>query len=104
MINQDRQDDVQASSQNFDAIMAKVGIGSTPTADMPLFDEKMDAYCAELLQKITGWQEQNNEDRLLYADATKTYGYAMREALIKVAEIKLYNALHVGDSINEDMA
>lgn len=97
------QDNAQASSQNFDAIMASVGIGSAPTDDMPLFDEKIEAYCAELLQKITGWQEQNNEDRLLYADATKTYGYAKREALIKAAEIKLYNALHVGDSINEDM-
>ena len=97
------QDNAQASSQNFDAIMASVGIGSAPTDDMPLFDEKIEAYCAELLQKITGWQEQNNEDRLLYADATKAYGYTKREALIKAAEIKLYNALHVGDSINEDM-
>lgn len=99
MINQD----AQASSQNFDAIMANFGIGSAPTTDMPLFDEKMEAYCAELLQKITGWQEQNNKDRLLYSDANKTYGYVKREALIKAAEIKLYNALHVGDSINEDM-
>lgn len=104
MINQNTQDDMQASSQNFDALMSSVGIGSAPTADMPLFDEKIEAYCAELLQKITSWQEQNNEYRLLYADATKTYGYTKREALIKVAEIKLYNALHTGDSINEDMA
>ncbi len=74
MINQNREGDVQASSQNFEAIMASVGIGSAPTADMPLFDEKTEAYCAELLQKITSWQEQNNEDRLLYGDATKTYG------------------------------
>lgn len=100
MINQD----AQASNQDFDAIMANFGIGNAPTADTPLFDEKIKAYCAELLQKITGWQEQNNEDRLLYADATKTYGYTKREALIKAAEIKLYNALHVGDSISEDIA
>lgn len=99
MINQD----AQASNQDFNAIMANFGIGNAPTADTPLFDEKIEAYCAELLQKITGWQAQNNEDRLLYADATKTYGYAKRETLIKAAEIRLYNALHIGDSINEDM-
>lgn len=104
MIDQNTQCDVQASSQDFDTIMASFGIGSAPAAGTPLFDEKTEAYCAELLQHITGWQAQNNEDRLLYADATKTYGYAKREALIKAAEIKLYNALHVGDSINEDMA
>lgn len=103
MINQNTQDDVQASSQNFDAIMASVGIGSAPTADMSLFDEKIEAYCADLLQKITGWQEQNNEDRLLYVDATKTYGYAKREELIRVARIKLYNSLHKGDCISEEM-
>lgn len=100
MINQD----AQASNQDFNAIMANFGIGNAPTADTPLFDEKIEAYCAELLQKITGWQAQNNEDRLLCVDATKTYGYAKREALIKAAEIRLYNALHIGDSINEDMA
>lgn len=97
------QDNVQASSRKFDVIMSSVGIGSAPTADTPLFDEKIEAYCAELLQKITGWQAQNNEDRLLYADATKTYSYTKRETLIKAAEIRLYNALHIGDSINEDM-
>lgn len=105
MITQNTQDDVQASSHNFDAIMASVGIGSAPTADdAPLFDEKIEAYCADLLQKITGWQEQNNRARLSNTNATQTYIYAKREALIKVAEIKLYNALHIGDSINEDMA
>lgn len=104
MIDQNEQCSVQDSSQDFDTIMASIGIGSAPVADTPLFDEKIEAYCAELLQHITGWQEQNNKDLLLYDDATKTYGYAKREALIKIAEIKLYNALHAGDSISEDMA
>lgn len=105
MVDKNKQDDVQASKQNFDAMMTSVGIGigSAPTTDMPLFDEKIMAYCAELLQKITVWQELNNQDRLLNANATKTSGYAKHEALIKIAEIKLYNALHTSDYITEEM-
>lgn len=103
MVDENKQYDVQANNQNFDAMMNSVGIGSAPTTDMPLFDEKIVAYCAELLQKITVWQELNNQDRLLNANATATYGYAKYEALIKVAEIKLYNALHISDYITEEM-
>ncbi len=101
MVDKNKQDDVQASNQNFDAMIC---IGSAPTTDMPLFDEKIEAYCAELLHKITVWQELNNQDRLLNTNVTETYDYAKREALIRVAEIKLYNALHTSDYITEEIA
>ena len=107
MFDMKKQNDVQVSSQSFDAIMMLAittvadDIGSAPTVDTPLFDEAHEAYCADLLQNIIGWQEQNNRARL--SNATQTYGYAKREALIKVAETRLYNALHKGDCISEKM-
>jgi len=103
------QSDIQVSQQSFDAIMMLAittvsdDIGSAPTADTPLFDEAHEAYCAQLLQSIIGWQEENNQDRLVDANATQSYDYAKREALIKVAETKLYNALHKDDCINQEM-
>lgn len=105
MFDMKKQNDVQVSSQSFDAIMMLAittvadDIGSAPTVDTPLFDEAHEAYCADLLQNIIGWQEQNNRARL--SNATQTYGYAKREALIKVAETRLYNALYKGDCISE---
>ena len=107
MFDMKKQNDVQISSQSFDAIMMLAvttvadDIGSAPTVDTPLFDEAHEAYCADLLQNIIGWQEQNNRARLSNTNATQTYIYAKREALIKVAETRLYNALHKGDCISE---
>ena len=109
MFDMKKQNDVQVSSQSFDAIMMLAittvsdNIGSAPTADTPLFDEAHEAYCAQLLQSIIGWQEENNQERLFDANATQSYDYAKREALIKVAETKLYNALHKDDCINKEM-
>ncbi|WP_227516750.1 hypothetical protein [Psychrobacter sp. DAB_AL43B] len=104
-----KQNDVQVSPQGFDAIMMLAittvtdDIGSAPDVDTPLFDEAHEAYCAELFQNIVGWQEQNNRARLSNTKAAQTYIYAKREALIKVAETRLYNALHKGDCISEKM-
>lgn len=109
MLDIKQEKDIQVSSQSFDAIMMLAittvadDIGSAPTVDAPLFDEAHEAYCADLLQNIVGWQEQNNRARLSNANATQTYIYAKREALIKVAETRLYNALHQGDCISEKM-
>lgn len=109
MFDMKKQNDIQVSSQSFDAIMMLAintvadDIGSAPTVDTPLFDEVHEAYCADLLQNIIGWQEQNNRARLSNANATQTYIYAKREALIEVAETRLYNALHKSDCIGEKM-
>lgn len=109
MFDPKKQNEAQVSQQSFDAIMMLAittvtdDIGSAPTIDTPLFDEARDAYCAELLQSIVGWQEQNNQERLLDANATQTYTYAKREALIKVAEVKLYNALNTGNCVSEEL-
>ena len=104
-----KQSDIKVSQQSFDAIMMLAittvadDIGSAPTADTPLFDEAREAYCAQLLQSIIGWQEENNQDRLFDSNAAQSYDYAKREALIKIAETKLYNALHKDDCINKEM-
>ena len=109
MFDMKKQNDVQVSSQSFDAIMMLAittvadDIGDAPTIDTPLFDEAREAYCAELLQSIVEWQKQNSADLLFDSNATQNYTYAKREALIKVAEVKLFNALHEGDSISEEM-
>ena len=109
MFDLEKQNNVQINRQGFDALKMLAittvadDIGSAPSIDTPLFDEARDAYCAKLLQNIVEWQEQNNRDRLLDANATQTYIYAKREALIKVAEVKLYNSLHMGDYISEEM-
>ena len=101
--------DIQVSQQSFDAIMmlaiatVEDSIGSAPTVDMLLFDEAHEAYCAEILQSIIDWKTENNQDRLFDTNTAQSYDYAKREALIKVAEIKLYNALHKSDCINEGM-
>lgn len=62
-----------------------------------------DEYCKDLLQKVIGWQEQNKQARLLDAQAVNTSDYAKREALIKVAEVKIYTAKQTGDCISEYM-
>jgi hypothetical protein len=109
MLATKKQSDIQVSQRSFNAIMMLAittiedDIGSAPTVDTLLFDEAHEAYCAELLQSIIEWQTQNNRNRLFDANAAQSYAYAKREALIKVAEIKLYNALHKGDCINEEM-
>ena len=109
MLDIKQEKDIQVSPQSFDAIMMLAittvadDIGSAPNADTPLFDEAHEAYCAQLLQSIIGWQEENNQERLFDANATQSYDYAKREALIKVAETKLYNALHKDDCINKEM-
>ena len=109
MLDIKQEKDIQVSQQSFDAIMMLAittvadDIGSAPTVNIPLFDEVHEAYCAELLQCIVGWQKQNNQDLTTDANADQNYTYAKREALIKVAEVKLFNALHEGDSISEEM-
>ncbi len=109
MLDIKQEKDIQVSPQSFDAIMMLAittvadDIGDAPTIDTPLFDEAREAYCAELLQSIVEWQKQNSDDLLFDSNAAQNYTYAKREALIKVAEVKLFNALHEGDSISEEM-
>lgn len=63
----------------------------------------VEEYCKDLLQKVRSWQEENKQARLLDAQAVNTSDYAKREALIKVAEVKIYTAKQTGDCISEYM-